>query len=172
RAASRAGRGSPSACASLPAPSCDCGALCRRAAARRSTLNCGLSLPARSCGACSGRVPALRTLPGAWLRASPLSRQHLLHRRDLQQFLRQQALELAVLVLQPPEPPRLAGIHPAILRLPAVEGVAGNAELAADLRRRHSRLMLPERGGDLIRRESLLLHTGISSLSYYRRFPH
>src|SRR5690606_28601718 len=108
----------------------------------------------------------------AWLRASPLSRQHVLHRRDLQQFLRQQALELAVLVLQLLEPPRLAGIHPAILRLPAVEGVAGNAELAADLRRRHSRLMLPERGGDLIRRESLLLHTGISSLSYYRRFPH
>lgn len=48
---------------------------------------------------------------------------------------------------------------PIVIRLPAVKGVTGNAEPVADLSCRHSRLMLLERGGDLICREPLLLHT-------------
>ena len=61
-----------------------------------------------------------------------------------------QLLQPGVLVLERLQPTRVRDIEPAILGLPLVERGAADPVLAAHIRRRRARLLLPQDGNDLL----------------------
>src|SRR5271163_3580770 len=88
----------------------------------------------------------------------------------MQAQLRHQQLQTAVLVFHRLQPLRLAHVHAAVLRLPAIERRRADPMLAAQIRRLHSRLMLLQYPDDLLFRIPALLHLW-SSPSHYERTP-
>ena len=75
----------------------------------------------------------------------------------VQAQVRDELLQLAVLVLELLDPPQLADAQPAIHLLPAIEGLLRYAHKADDLRHRRARLRLLQRKGDLLFRVPRLL---------------
>src|SRR5690606_36793306 len=91
-------------------------------------------------------------------RASEVFSEHLAERRHVHHRLRQKLLQLRVLLLQRLQPLGLRHLHAAILLAPCVERRIGDAVLAAQLRRRQSRLMLFQDADDLLFREPGSFH--------------
>lgn len=79
-------------------------------------------------------------------------------RFEVQVGLGQQFLELGVLRLNFAQPCGLAGLHPAELGAPLVEGRFAEAAQAAQFVDRHSGFSLLEESDDLLIGESALLH--------------
>ena len=102
----------------------------------------------------------------AWRRASPFFCRDILQHGVVQHRLGQQLLQPTVLVLQRPQPLGLRHLQAAVLRLPLVERRAADPVLAADIRRRRSRLVLPQDPDDLLFREP---RSSSSSVSPRRR---
>jgi hypothetical protein len=78
--------------------------------------------------------------PYAAPQASSLFCQKVLQRRDVQHRFRQQLLQTPVLVIEAVQTLRVRWVHPAVLRLPAIEGLLADSLPAADLRRRRTAL--------------------------------
>jgi len=64
--------------------------------------------------------------------------------------LGQQLLQLGVLLLEPPQPPGVGDLHPAVLGLPFVEGGVADAVLVTHLKRLRSCLLLPQDRNNLL----------------------
>ena len=73
-----------------------------------------------------------------------------------------------VFVFHLPQLLRIAHIHPAVLRLPAVERRCTDAMLPAKIRRPHSCLVLLQNPDDLLFRVPALLHPKTSRSDYER----
>src|SRR5271157_3313054 len=71
-------------------------------------------------------------------------------------------LQLPVLLLQRPQPLRLAHFHPAVLPLPPVQRLRRDPVLATQLRRRHPSFRLLQDANDLLFVESTLAHDSSS----------
>src|SRR3954471_2330339 len=91
-------------------------------------------------------------------RASPLLSQEILQRRVVQHGIRQQPLQLRVLVLQCPQPPGLRDIHPTEFGFPFVDAGVADAVLAAEIGDRHPGLVLLQNPDDLFFRKTIALH--------------
>src|SRR5215213_7061630 len=59
--------------------------------------------------------------PHAWRRASEFFCQQILQSDVVEHGVGQKPLQLRVLVLERPQPPRLRHVHAAVLRLPGIE---------------------------------------------------
>jgi hypothetical protein len=79
-------------------------------------------------------------------------------------------LQTTVLVLHRLQPLRLAHIHPAVLRLPAIECRRADPVLTTEIRRLHASLVLLQYPDDLLFAVSALFHP-LSSRSDYERTP-
>jgi hypothetical protein len=82
-------------------------------------------------------------------RASPLSAGHVLQNRIVEHRFGQELLQLGVLDLKSLQTLGIGYVHAAKLRLVIVEAGRADAVLAANLRRRHARLVLLQDGDDL-----------------------
>jgi hypothetical protein len=71
----------------------------------------------------------------------------------VQHGVRQHPLQPTVLVFQRPQPFRLGHLQTTERGLPLVEGRRADPVLAADLRRRYARLLLPQNRDDLFFRK-------------------
>src|SRR3954451_19826512 len=91
-------------------------------------------------------------------RASPLLSQEILQRRVVQHGIRQQPLQLRVLVLQCPQPSGLRDIHPTEFGFPFVDTGVADAVLAAEIGDRHPGLVLLQNPDDLFFRKTIALH--------------
>src|SRR5580698_9034798 len=100
--------------------------------------------------------PRSQRVGASW--ASEVFYEHLLERRRIQHRLRQQLLQLAVLVLQRLELAGIGDLHPTVARAPLVEGRIADAVLAAQLARRQSGSVLLQHLDDLFFRKSALTH--------------
>src|SRR5205807_850286 len=92
------------------------------------------------------------------------SSQQVLEHLIVEGLLGDQPLETRVLLLQRPQPPRLAQLQPAVFLLPAIEGLLADAVPPAHLRRRRAGLVLPEHPDDLLLREPAPAHPSSSGL--------
>src|SRR5512144_457180 len=102
--------------------------------------------------------------PLAWQRASPFFCGDLLEHRLIQLSLRQQLLELGVLVLERLEPLGIRHVEAAILGLPFVEGCAADPVLATNIARLCTGLLLAQDPDDLLFREPARLHPSPSEV--------
>ncbi len=131
----------------------------RLIAARHSDRSSGRARSGRRPGAANSsapRSPRSRTLSA--IRASEVFSERLAQRRDVEHRLRQQLLELPVLIVQRLQPPRVGYLHAAIAITPVVEGRVADPVLAADVRHRNPGLMLLQHRNDLFFAEPALLH--------------
>ena len=97
--------------------------------------------------------------PSASRRASPFFCSDILQDRIVEHRLRQQLLQLGVLVLKSPELAGVGHLQPAILGLPLLKGGAADPVPAADIGRRHARLLLLQQRNDLLFREPKTPHS-------------
>src|SRR5215813_15461018 len=112
-------------------------------------------------------TPAARSLhaphrheprPAVWRRASPLSGINVFQTGEVQHRLRQELLQLPVLVLERLQPLGVRHLQTAELRLVLVERGLGDPVLPANVRRRRPRLLLPQDPDDLLFAEPASLH--------------
>src|SRR5208283_4736466 len=114
------------------------------------------------------RFPSASLPPPASASAGlPLFCDHRLQRLLVQRQVRHQVLQPPVLLLQRPQPPRLAYLHPTVLRLPAVQTRSRNAMPATQLAGIGPCFRLPQNGDDLFFVESTLAHDSSSALAGY-----
>ena len=84
--------------------------------------------------------------------------QQVLHDLEIQCLISDETLELPVLFFECAQALRLAHLEPAVLALPAIEGLIGHAVPAHELRDLGAGVPLVEDRYDLFFRESALLH--------------
>src|SRR5579863_4430944 len=94
-------------------------------------------------------------------RASPLSGRDVLQHRHIQHRLRQQLLQLRVLLLELLQAPDVRNAHAAKLRLPGIERRLRYAVLAAHLAHLQASLLLAQNANDLFFREPASLHPSV-----------
>ena len=104
--------------------------------------------------ALAGRIRALR-------RALPFFSQKLAQGRGVEHRLRQQLLQLAVLVFECPQPFGIRDIHPAELGLPVVQRRFRHPVLPAEFPSLRASLMLPQHCDDLFFRKPASLHRSV-----------
>src|SRR5205807_106231 len=106
--------------------------------------------------------PSASGPPGAAGPGLPISRCHLLQGVDLELLVGDDPLQLGVLALELLQPLDVVGLHPAVLRAPAVKRVLGDLELLGDLWDRlafgEHPLRLAQLANDLLRRVPASLH--------------
>src|SRR5690606_14224944 len=100
--------------------------------------------------------PRSRQISLNW--ASEVFSEHLAQHRDIHHRLRQEPLQLRILVLELLQPLRLADLHAAILRAPVVEGRIADPVLPAQLCGAQPRLMLLQDADNLLFREPAAFH--------------
>src|SRR6202050_1785121 len=143
----------------MPVHAGACATLHRRTALSRSDRSSDAGRPGDRLAAASSsslEPPRSQLVSASW--ASEVFSEHLLERRRIKHRLRQELLQLAVLVLQRFELAGVGDLHPAIARSPLVEGGIADAVLATQLARRQSGSMLLQHLDDLLFRESALTH--------------
>src|SRR4029077_13817951 len=96
-------------------------------------------------GFAEGELPPL-----VWRRASPFFCRDVLQHDVVEHGFGEKLLQLCVLGLENLQPAGIRYLQPTVPRLPLVERRAANAVLAADIRRRCPRLLLPQDGNDLL----------------------
>ena len=99
----------------------------------------------------------------AWRRAPPLFSEQALQPCVVEHGLRQQPLQLGILLLEPAEPTGLGHLQPATLRLPGVRRRARHPVLATQVQHNRTRIGLLQDADDLLVREPLLLHPSAPS---------
>lgn len=78
--------------------------------------------------------------------------QELLQRRRLQDLVGEQLLQLRVLVFRGLQTLGVGHVHPAILRLPVIQGRLADRVLARKIARLRNRLVLAQNRNDLVLR--------------------
>jgi hypothetical protein len=89
--------------------------------------------------------------------------EHVLQDRLVEAEVGHQPLQLGILVLELLQPTNFRDAHRAEPLLPPVERLLKHAELAADLRDRLARRLLRQGVGNLLFRETLLLHANLQA---------
>src|SRR5439155_24205143 len=100
------------------------------------------------------------------------SRNQLPQRRLVELSLREQALELLVLLLKRPQTLRVRHVHAAELRLPSINRRLGHPVAARQIGHRCTRLVLLQNRNDLLFLVTLALHLGTSLGSNDKEIPH
>jgi len=111
----------------------------------------------------SGIRLASRPLPLGGPGASELFCQHPFQCLEVQRLLGHHLLQPAVLVLQLPQPPRLAHLQTPVLRLPPMVGLGTDAVLPANLFRLHPPFPFLQHPDNLLLRKPAPLHRESSS---------
>ena len=106
----------------------------------------------------SGIRLASRPLPLGGPGASELFCQHPFQCLEVQRLLGHHLLQPAVLVLQLPQPPRLAHLQTPVLRLPPMVGLGTDAVLPANLFRLHPPFPFLQHPDNLLLRKPAPLH--------------
>src|ERR1700691_5094673 len=143
----------------MPVHAGACATLHRQTALSHSDRSSDAGRPGDKLAAASSsspEPPRSQLVSASW--ASEVVSEHLLERRRVEHRLRQELLQLAILVLQRLELAGVGDLHPAIARSPLVERGIADAIFATQLAGRQSGSVFLQHLDDLFFRESALTH--------------